>query len=164
MFVKSFDSVLAPLENDEWYGFIAAEDRGETIDNPYLSIHSAMASYGQKKMEQYEDVEVNIWLMKGVHHYIYCFDETSLEDDAYIMDYFQNSGKFNLDSDYMDMSILCSDSDSSAYGYVDDDYDRYYSLDLSWWAPWIQSMGKIVPEYDNVRWNFRAMTCDESRF
>ena len=134
--MREFDSVLAPLENDEWLQFIAHEDRGETIDDAYLSIHAAMASYGQKKMEVYEDVEVNIWLMKGVHHYIYCFDEASLEADAYIMDYYTNY--FDIYSDYVDMAILCSDQDETNAGFewvwntdTEEWEYKYYSYALS---------------------------------
>jgi hypothetical protein len=100
-------------------------------------------------MERYKDVQINIWLMKGVHHFIYCFDEAVLDTDLGTTTYWEEVYGFE---GYLEMAILCGWDDTESPAFTPPIIDNY--------APWIASMGKIVPEYDNAKYFFRAMTCD----
>ena len=57
------------------------DDFGINIARPFMSIQEALNGQARYNLEEYEEVEVNIWLMKGVHHYMYCYDEYGLSGE-----------------------------------------------------------------------------------
>ena len=155
LFVEGFDGVLMFHENvspqtyENWEKFTAQFDTGETIDSSFYSIQTALAAYQAKSLYRYKNVEMNIWLMKGTHHFIQCIDPTSVDGDV--------SGSYNIpnleidpvtgqwpDWYYYSAALLCS-NDTAGF-------------------PWVADMSQFIQEYDNVKFYFRAMTCQESMF
>ena len=88
--------------------------------------------------------------MKGVHHFIECFDEYNVQTD----------GGFDQKYDYWDFSILCNYRGyfENIIGYDENGLPQYES---DQWA--FNATGKIMPDYDNAKYYYRAMTCDQAR-
>ena len=70
---------------------------GQTYEDAYYFITQALNDLDNpdKGYYQYADIAVNIWLFKGVHHYIYCFNS----EETVLNDYLKAS----------DVAMMCAD-------------------------------------------------------
>ena len=85
------------------------------------------------------EVVVNIWLTKGVHHYIYCFNS----EDAIVFGEHDYLGTYTDPTLGGKVAIMCADlynNDQTDYSYV-------------------SNFMKPIPSADNVKLNFRPLDC-----